>query len=43
LEKVACGAFSDSGFVADRKRRGFCGLRSVGFVVAAKRVTYAAC
>jgi hypothetical protein len=26
LEKVACGAFSDSGFVTARKRRDFCGL-----------------
>jgi hypothetical protein len=28
LEKVACGAFSDWGFVAGRKRRDFCGLLS---------------
>jgi hypothetical protein len=27
LEKVACGAFSDSGFVAAGKRRDFCQLR----------------
>jgi hypothetical protein len=27
LEKVACGAFSDSGFVAAGKRRDFCRLR----------------
>jgi hypothetical protein len=28
LEKVACGAFSDSSFVSGRKRRDFCGLHS---------------
>jgi hypothetical protein len=26
LEKVACGAFSDIGFVAAGKKRGFCRL-----------------
>jgi hypothetical protein len=30
LEKVACGAFSDIGFVAAGKKRGFCQLRSIG-------------
>jgi hypothetical protein len=30
LEKVACGAFSDSGFAAAIKRRDFCWLSRVG-------------
>jgi hypothetical protein len=29
LEKLACGRFSDISSVAGRKKRGFCGLRSV--------------
>jgi hypothetical protein len=28
MGKTACGRFSDIGFVAGRKRRGFCGRRS---------------
>src|SRR5262249_48024890 len=32
LEKVACGAFSDSGSVSASKRRDFCCLRSAIFV-----------
>jgi hypothetical protein len=54
LEKVACGAFSDGGFVAGRKKRGFCDLlirvatpgrafSDGGFVAAAKSVVFAAC
>jgi hypothetical protein len=27
LEKVACGAFSDTSFVSAGKKRGFCQLR----------------
>jgi hypothetical protein len=30
LEKVACGAFSDTSFVSAGKKRGFCQLRSRG-------------
>jgi hypothetical protein len=33
LEKVAYGPFSDSGFVAGRKRRDFCGLHSTQFII----------
>jgi hypothetical protein len=53
LEKVACGAFSDSSFVAGRKKRGFCGLciraatperafSDSGFVAGRKSVVFAA-
>jgi hypothetical protein len=30
LEKQACGRFSDIGFVAAGKKRGFCRLRGMG-------------
>jgi hypothetical protein len=34
LEKLACGRFSDIGFVAAGKKRGFCRLRRGGSCVA---------
>jgi hypothetical protein len=54
LEKVACGAFSDIGFGAGGKKRGFCRLtrrvatpgaalfRTLASVPAAKSVVFAA-
>jgi hypothetical protein len=36
-KKVACGAFSDGGFAAGRKRRDFCGLLSGSVKVGGRR------